>query len=152
MWGPQNTRWFPTIWRAYRVRGSHGYRTVDTVPCKPIDEDEFDGDGTTKLRVRDFNPNAVRRTAQGQIEKGWKCQTVMTPSTTPAKGIYKEDIISSLPYTEVISEETFYTRDVVLDDSRLLLLRVSESSAVFRLRLLMQHFYRGLKGIAASIY
>jgi hypothetical protein len=107
---------------------------VDAVPCKPMGEDEFDGDGTTNLRVQDFNPNAVRRTAQGRIEKGWKCRAVMTPSTTPAKGTYKKDIISSLPYTEVISEETFYAKDVMLDDSRLILLRVSESWAVFRFR------------------
>jgi hypothetical protein len=89
-------------------------------------EYEFGGDGMANLRVRDFNPIAVRRMAQGQIEKGWKCRDVMKPSTTPKKGTYKKDIFSSLPYTEVISEETFYTKDVMMDDSRLLLLRVSE--------------------------
>jgi hypothetical protein len=109
-WGPQNTRWFPENWATHRVRGSHGYRTADTVSCNPKDEYEFYDVKTTKLRVRDFNPNAVRRTAQGQIEKGWKCRAVMTPSTTLAKGTHKKDITSSLPYTEVISEETLHKR------------------------------------------
>ena len=38
----------------------------------------------------------------------------------------EKDIISSLPYTEVISEETFCTDIVLMDGSRLLLPEVSE--------------------------
>jgi hypothetical protein len=71
--------------------------------------------------VRDFNPIAVRRSAQGQMEKGWKCRAVTSPSTTFTEGAFEKDIISSLPYTEVISEETFCANDVLMDGSRLLL-------------------------------
>ena len=112
-WGPQNTRWFPKD-GGYSL---HGQRAVDT------------GTGVGKkrrLRVRDFNPSAVWRSAQGQVEKGWKCRAVTTPSTTFTRGAYKKDIISSLPYTEVVSEETFCTDIVLIDGSRLVLPEVSE--------------------------
>ena len=86
------------------------------------------GDDNTRkeqrLRVRDFNPNAVRRSVLGQMEKGWKCRAVTAPSTTSTEA-YKENIISSLPYTEVISEETFNTADVMIGGSQLLLPKVS---------------------------
>ena len=80
------------------------------------------------MRVRDFNPNAVRRlsSARGRMEKGWKCRAVTTASTTFTEGAYEDNIVSSLPYTEVISEETFCTDIVLMDGSRLLLPEVSE--------------------------
>jgi hypothetical protein len=83
-----------------------------------------------RLRLRDFNPNSVRRSAHGQIE-GWKCYAVTEPSTTITDGSYEQDIVSSLPYTEVVSEATFYISDVMMDNSRLWLFKVSEPSAPF---------------------
>jgi hypothetical protein len=93
------------------------------------DGEEYESDGSGeeyeirkwRLRVRDFNPIAVRRSAQGQIEKGWKCRAVTSPSTTFTEGTCEKGIISSLPYTEVISEETFCTDDALMDGSRLFL-------------------------------
>jgi hypothetical protein len=111
----------------------HGQRAIDAVPCEVLGEYESGNNNVRKeqrLRVRDFNPNAVRRSALGQIEKGWKCQAVTAPSTTFTKA-YEENIISSLPYTEVISEETFYAEDVLISNSQLLLPNVSEPRASF---------------------
>jgi hypothetical protein len=127
-WGPQNTRWFQEIYGVAWANASYGYRAVDAVPS---DESDFDEASERKLRVRDFNPSVVRRCAYGQVEKGWMCRAVTTPSTTFTNGAYEEDVISSLAYTEVISEETFYTGNVMMDDSRLLLPRVSEPFGSF---------------------
>jgi hypothetical protein len=103
----------------------HGQRAVDAV----FGELESGGEGEVRkrwrLRVRDFNPHAVRRSTRGQIEKGWKCRAVTTASTTLTEGVYEDNIVSSLPYTEVVSEETFCTDIVLMDGSRLLLPEVS---------------------------
>jgi hypothetical protein len=85
-----------------------------------------------RLRVRDFNPNAVRRSVQGQMEKGWKCRAVTTSSTVLTEGAYENDVVSSLPYTEVVSEETFCTDIALMDGSRVLLPEVSERWALYR--------------------
>ncbi len=53
-----------------------------------------------------------------------KRRVVREPSITPVKGVFKKDIVSWLPYTEVVSEETFEVTDVMMDDCRLLLLKV----------------------------
>jgi hypothetical protein len=122
-WGPQNTRWFP----GDDGHSLHGQRAVDTVT----------GVGNKRrLRVRDFNPSAVWRSAQGQMEKGWKCRAVTTPSTMLTEGAYEKDVVSSLPYTEVVSEETFRTDTVLMDGSRLLLFEVSERWASFTVQVL----------------
>jgi hypothetical protein len=123
-WGPQNTRWFERD----EKHSLHGQRAVDAVPCEHESDGEDEASKRWRLRVRDFNPHAVRRSAQGQIEKGWKCRAVTTPSTistTFTEGAYKKDIISSLPYTEVISEETFCADVVLMDGSRLFIPKVS---------------------------
>jgi hypothetical protein len=128
-WGPQNTRWFQKYDGQACHKALHGQRTAEAVPCEVLGEYESGDNNMRKerrLRVRDFNPNAVRRSALGQMEKGWKCRAVTAPSTTSTEA-YKENIISSLPYTEVISEETFYAKDVLIGGSRLLLPNVSES-------------------------
>jgi hypothetical protein len=127
VWGPKNTRWF----QRDSGHGLHGQRTVAAVPCELLGEHEGGGGEDEvgqkwRLRVRDFNPIAVRRSVQGQIEKGWKCRAVTSPSTTFTEGVYEKDIISSLPYTEVISEETFWMDCASMDGSRLLLSKVSE--------------------------
>jgi hypothetical protein len=57
---------------------------------------------------------------------GWnKPRLITEPSTTPVKGVFTQDIVSCLPYTEVMSEEMYEVTDVMMDDSRLLLLKVS---------------------------
>ena len=43
--------------------------------------------------------------------------------------MFKEDIMSSLPYVETVTDETFDVTDVMMDDGRLLLLKVSFGDA-----------------------
>ena len=132
-WGPKNTRWF----QKYDGQALHGQRAADTVPatyCRggcDYDSGYHNVKKERRIRVRDFNPNAVRRSVQGQIEKGWKCWAVDTPSFLPPEGAFEDYLCSSLPYTEVVSEETFYTAVVLISGSQLVLPEVSEPSASF---------------------
>ncbi|PFH48704.1 hypothetical protein AMATHDRAFT_149261 [Amanita thiersii Skay4041] len=91
------------------------------------------------LRVRDFNPCAVAM-AKYQMSKhsvfetsttmsgrtansGEHFRFVTEPSIIPSYGVFQHDIRSSLPYTEILSRETFDVTDVLLDDRRILLLK-----------------------------
>jgi hypothetical protein len=85
------------------------------------------------LRLRDYNPYSVMQTLEeenavkenGKRKGGWGTpRVVVEPSKTDVKGVFKEDITSWLPYVEVVSEQTFEVTDVMMDDCRLLLLRV----------------------------
>ncbi|KAH6905538.1 hypothetical protein BKA70DRAFT_1107514 [Coprinopsis sp. MPI-PUGE-AT-0042] len=105
-------------------------------PQTPIDE----GPKREKrfLRVRDFSPYALTRAARLEtkdhpaLKNKGKCRAVWrTPkiikdaSRVYTKGVFKEDIMSSLPYVETVTDETFDVTDVMMDDCRLLLLKVS---------------------------
>ena len=85
------------------------------------------------LRIRDFNPysfpNEFHRletlNGKGKHKARWRAPRLVTESsTTSVKGVFKHDIESSLPYMEVVSEDTFEVTDVMMDDCRLLLLKV----------------------------
>ncbi|KIK68585.1 hypothetical protein GYMLUDRAFT_36043 [Collybiopsis luxurians FD-317 M1] len=56
-------------------------------------------------------------------DRGGYRRVVTTASKTNARGVFRKNIISCLPYVEVISEEAFNVNEVMIDDSRLLLLR-----------------------------
>jgi hypothetical protein len=56
----------------------------------------------------------------------WRSPKVVTEvSRVPVNGVFKYDIMSSLPYVETVSDETYDVTDVMMDDSRVLLLKVS---------------------------
>jgi len=85
------------------------------------------------IRLRDYNPYAVMECLEeqggnnrkGKHKANWnEPRAVTDPSTTLVKGVFKHDIVSCLPYVEVVSEEMFEVTDVMMDDCRLLLLRV----------------------------
>ncbi|KAJ7632750.1 hypothetical protein FB45DRAFT_745052, partial [Roridomyces roridus] len=92
------------------------------------------------LRIRDYNPYSLRTEedyGEGNEGKGkeklsfveqttrwrWKRRIVNSPSTTPSRGVFVKDIVSALPYSEVISESKFDVTDVMMDDSRILLMQ-----------------------------
>jgi hypothetical protein len=86
------------------------------------------------LRIRDFNPYSFTKVSdfgsetlngKGKHKARWRAPRLVTESSrTSAKGVFTRDIESSLPYMEVISEDTFEVTDVMMDDCRLLLLEV----------------------------
>lgn len=95
------------------------------------------------LRIRDYNPYRVRELelelssggGKGKDKGGWRCRRVVKgPSTICSRGVFKHNITSSLPYTEVVSKEQYDVTDVMIDDSRLLLLKVCSA-----LSSLMEH-------------
>lgn len=73
------------------------------------------------------SPNAAISNSDRKSNIWGKRRVVREPSITPVKGVFKKDIVSWLPYTEVVSEETFEVTDVMMDDCRLLLLKVCRS-------------------------
>jgi hypothetical protein len=124
-WGPHNTRWFSENISTDWQHALHGYRTVeivdpptqDTVVTQP------------KLRLRDFNPYALARMKEvGEDCEGWRGRVVREPSTISAQDAFTHDVVSYLPYREIVSEDTFNVTDVMMDDGRILLLQVSNIS------------------------
>ena len=97
----------------------YGYRAVDCVPASDAVEE------LQRVRVRDFNPYAVKRCAGDTTwQDAWNRRIVVEPSIMPTWGAFQCDVESRLPYTEVMSEETFDVNNVMLDDRRILLLKV----------------------------
>ena len=86
------------------------------------------------LRIRDFNPHSFTRVSEpgsqasngkGKHKARWRAPRLVTESSKICvKGVFTRDIESSLPYMEVVSEDTFEVTDVMMDDCRLLLLNV----------------------------
>lgn len=101
------------------------------------------------LRVRDFNPYSVSKAMEelamdgGLIDssshlcdgrevspqdilqdRGGYQRVVTGPSKINVRGVFRNNIVSCLPYVEVISEDTFNVNEVMIDDCRLLLVKV----------------------------
>ena len=140
------------------TEGSSSAMTVDAteepiIPDdKPISTQEDSGheseeseDGSVAnrkrnlLRIRDFNPYSFTKISEpfgsetpnekGKRRARWRTPRLVTESSkTFVKGVFTRDIESSLPYMEVVSEDTFEVTDVMMDDCRLLLLKVGPFS------------------------
>lgn len=119
--------------------GAPGFPVLATVDVNdPEPENDEDGETVADryLRIRDYNPYRVRELemelsaggSKGKDKGGWRCRRVIkSPSTICSRGVFKQNITSSLPYTEVVSKEQYDVTDVMIDDSRLLLLKVSST-------------------------
>ena len=132
-WGPPVTRLFggnatPMYW----ISTTAGQRAVMLENRMP-----------SPIIVRDFNPYAVRAARalaaeNGQSEQGnWNQQlpngnrmTLNVEDSVLAAGlIFKEDVRSSLPYVEVVTQDEHYYNGVMIDDQRILGLKVSLESS-----------------------
>ena len=92
----------------------------------------------TPIIVRDFNPYAVRAarvlaSASGQSQQGnWSKQLPngnrmslkVEDSVIPVGLIFKEDVRSSLPYIEIVTQDEYQYDGVMMDDERILGFRV----------------------------
>ena len=126
-WGPSAKRWFlsnatSTSW----ITTTAGQRMVtleDRIPSPII--------------VRDFNPYVVRATralatASGQSPGGnWRKlpnenRTILKVegSVLPARTIFKEDVLSFLPYVEIVTQREYHYEGVMIDEERILGLKV----------------------------
>jgi hypothetical protein len=107
----------------------------------------------TPIIVRDFNPYSVR-VASGKMQQGkWIEQTPngnritlrVEDSVLAARHIFEEDVRTSLPYVEIVTQDEYDYEGVMIDDQRILGFKVrfdvissSRISAV--LILLNSHF------------
>jgi hypothetical protein len=139
-WGPQNTRWFQDQLSTNWQHAIHGLRTAECVPDGERNGDAHahghhhpeHGTGSRKLRIRDFNPNVVKGAiiANGTEKKDgdknkWKVVTTKDPVANTKK-VFEVEIWSALPYREVVTEETVQVAEVMMDESRILLIKVRE--------------------------
>ena len=127
-WGPAATRWFEgENTSAAWITRTAGQRAVTLENRLP-----------TPIIVRDFNPYAVRAArafmvAGGQSHRGnWSKRlpngnqmTLKVDDTLlPAGSIFEEDVRSSLPYVETVTQNKYHYGGVMIDDERILGLEV----------------------------
>jgi len=129
-WGPAAMRWFEgeragaaTAW----IMRTAGQRVVALEEVTP-----------TPIIVRDFNPYAVRATralaaVSGQLQQGnWSKQlpngnrmTLNVEDSVLNPGfIFEEDVRSSLPYVEIMTEREYHYTSAMIDEQRILGLKV----------------------------
>lgn len=159
---PVDTQTLPTV---NDLLNGIGFDVVD-------DDDRAAGDTSRQrmgpaqrhLRIRDYNPYSLRIDAESHLDgdeaedgkgKGkaparepvsrWTRRIVTTQSTTPSRGVFVKDIVSSLPYSEVISKEKFNVTDVMMDDCRVLLMQVSTQCFTVLLVLMISSARKGRK-------
>ena len=127
-WGPTATRWFvgdpsSMAW----ITTTTGQRIVTLEARTP-----------TPIVVRDFNPYTVRATralaaANGGSRQGnWSMQlpngnwkTLKVKDSVLAAGpLFKEDVRSSLPYVETVTQGEYHYDGVMMDDERILGVKV----------------------------
>ncbi|TFK22468.1 hypothetical protein FA15DRAFT_622483 [Coprinopsis marcescibilis] len=123
-------------------------------PHNPFHVPQPDDDASRRekrfLRMRDFSPYALTRAARSEalshpvLHGKGKCRGVWrTPkvvreaSRVCVNGVFKEDIMSSLPYVETVTDETFDVTDVMMDDCRLLLLKRGNHGRIKSMEVLM---------------
>ncbi|KAI0064257.1 hypothetical protein BV25DRAFT_1823228 [Artomyces pyxidatus] len=191
-WGPPMTRWFGDMLSSDWQHAVHGFRTVERVaeggaPAPPGGPAPDVG-VRHRLRVRDYNPFAVKREKasnerlrakgkgrevaadadrggkEGNSEEPWEedeedaekenvearrraeseardvpetrqkrgptVRLVTEPSTIEAGIAFAEDVVSYLPYREVVTEQAMEVSDVMLDDNRILCLKVRRNTLV----------------------
>ena len=128
-WGPAATRWFKVEpWSNINLNWRMaGQRLVTS-----------ERNMRAPIIVRDFNPYAVRAaralaTASGQSQQGnWRMQLpngnsmyLKVEDTVIAAGyIFEEDVRSSLPYIEIVTKTEYQYDGVLIDEERILGLKV----------------------------
>ena len=142
-WGPKNTRWFQDLLSTNWQHAIHGLRTVECVldgerNADPHAHGHQHLEHTTrkrKLRVRDFNANVVgdaiiskKDGKKDECKNKWKVVTTKD-SVEGAESVFEEEIWSALPYREVVTEETVQVAEVMMDESRILLIKVRNSDS-----------------------
>jgi hypothetical protein len=127
-WGVGATRWFEGDPASMRwITTTAGQRAVTMEDSAP-----------TPIIVRDFNPYAVRSArmragASGLVPQcNWDEQlpnrnrlTLKVEDTVLLAGsVFKEDVRSSLPYVEIVTQEQYSYEGVLIDEERILGLKV----------------------------
>jgi hypothetical protein len=123
IWGPKNSRWSLFEW-TYHRSSSYGLRVVDMKPS-PLESDAGITENTKyALRLRDFNLYALS-TVVGDASEDWRVSRDVTePLRIPAGTMFVQDVVSQLPYREVMTEALFDLAEVMMDGNQIVLLKV----------------------------
>lgn len=101
------------------------------------------------MRLFDFSPCSVRRLAATQGDRVGELVPVpeedlpsgsprvlrgvfLGPSVMPHGRIWRDDVVSSLPYVVVVREEGVLANGVMIDDQRIMLVAVSRCDRPLR--------------------
>jgi len=134
-WGPSATHWSLSNSTSMSwITTTAGQRVVtleDRIPSPII--------------VRDFNPYVVRAaralaTASGQSKEGkWRklpnenrAILKVEGSVLPAGSVFEEDVLSFLPYVEIVTQREYHYEGVMIDEERILGLKVRFEDYVFK--------------------
>jgi hypothetical protein len=136
-WGPDVTRWFEGDPASMRwITTTAGQRAVTMEDGAP-----------TPIIVRDFNPYAVRsaRARAAASDQSQRCNwSELLPNGNRmmlkvedtvllAGSVFKEDVRSSLPYVEVATQAEYRYEGVLIDEERILGLKVRLGSLFYPL-------------------
>ena len=136
-WGASATRWFEVdpasmCW----ITTTAGQRAVT-----------MEDGASTSIIVRDFNPYAVRSAraraaASGHLQQhcDWREElpngnqmTLKVDDNVIAAGsVFEDDVRSSLPYVEIVTRADYGYKGVLIDEERILGLKVCACSSCFR--------------------
>jgi hypothetical protein len=119
MWGPQHTTWFRVQMDEDWQSSLCGFRVVELINIPSEISRE-----RRRLRIRDFNPH-IARNYHAQDKSGWHGRLVEGKLTSTVSCPFTEPLGSALSYREIVSEELFDVDDTLMDESRILLLKVS---------------------------
>ncbi|KAJ4474169.1 hypothetical protein C8R41DRAFT_923933 [Lentinula lateritia] len=81
--------------------------TLPRTPCSPSSDDQ---------QVSGFSSDMIRN-------RGGYRRVVNGPTKVNVRGVFRQNIVSCLPYVEVISKDTFNVNEIMMDDCRLLLIK-----------------------------
>ncbi|KAG1752167.1 hypothetical protein EDB19DRAFT_1672301 [Suillus lakei] len=127
-WGPQHTTWFQT--RFFRDSFC-GFRIVE-----PINNPLADPREPRRLRIRDFNPH-IARDYHAQDKSDCRGRLVQGELTNEISRPFTEPLGSALSYREIVSEEFFEADDVLVNESRILLLKHDGNGEVQKIDVLV---------------
>lgn len=113
------------------IESVHGHRIAQLV----YDKSPFVG----HLQVMDFNPLFIKRPPlfpednHPLVQQSVRRRIMTDINVIPADGFFTEDLVSSLPYYEVTTVATFPLAGLLLDDERVIGLKVCQSKLLLSL-------------------
>ncbi|KAG2030422.1 hypothetical protein BDR03DRAFT_987110 [Suillus americanus] len=133
MWGPQHTSWFRVRLNEDWHTSLCGFRTVESI-------NEFSphhlAEGPRRLYIRDFNPHIAWN--YGAVDKsGWRGKIVPGMMDRTISYPFTEPLGHALTYRETLSKELFDVNEIFSDESRILLVKKSDSSALEKIDVLV---------------
>jgi hypothetical protein len=127
VWGPRNTRWCLKNWKSYAY-ASYGLKSIDAFPGPSDSTNDLPPRfARCRLRLRDFNPFATsgpEPAGDVSLEEWRKGRVIREPLCIPAGSFFAKDVVSYLPYREVITEEFFDLMEAIIDDNQIILKEV----------------------------